>query len=373
MSDINLGATVARLRKREGLTQADLAAHLDVTKAAVSKWELGQSLPDMAQMPRIASFFSVTIDELFDYRPQMSESQVKELAARLSGMLGNDPEAVIDECRRFIKEYYSCWPLVIMLSNLMYAAAVHANPAEPDPAVVAESTGYFEHVAAHADNVELVRAAKFVIAGMAMAQRRYEEAIERFEELKPAQPLEIEASLASSYQMIGQTEKAIEINQEHLYWSISGVMNSCTALLPLCGDDVQRLETLVRATASTIDAFGLSELSPAHELSFHFNAASAYKGLGDLDKAYAHLDRYAQLAVRADDLFALDIEGGILFDRLDHLFHPKADDADRTYLENTMTGLGKLGLMQMLSSSPVWADAHDDPRYQAVIANIEAA
>ncbi|WP_139650532.1 helix-turn-helix domain-containing protein [Raoultibacter phocaeensis] len=373
MNDINLGTTIARLRKQGGLTQNDLAEHLGVTKAAVSKWEVGQSLPDVAQLPRIAAFFSVTIDELFDYRPQMSEARVKEVAVRLSNMLGDDPDAVIVECRRYIKEYYSCWSLVVMLSNLMYTAAVHVSPVEPDPAIIDETMGYYEHVAAHSDNVELIRAAKFVIAGMAMAQKRYEEAIERFEELKPAQPLEIESSLASSYQMIGETEKAIEINQEHLYWSIFGVVNSCTALLSLCGNDGERLEILIHATESVIDAFGLSETSPAHELSFHFNAATAYKELGDLDEAYACLDRYAELAARADEMFAVDLEPGALFDRLDHLFRPDADDADRIYLENTMAGLGKIGLVQMLAFSPSWADAHDDPRYQAVLAKIEAA
>lgn len=52
---VNIGRTVARERRRRGVTQEELAAHLGVSKAAVSKWELGQSLPDGFARSRSAS------------------------------------------------------------------------------------------------------------------------------------------------------------------------------------------------------------------------------------------------------------------------------------------------------------------------------
>ncbi len=58
---INIGRTIARERRRAGITQEALAEHLGVSKAAVSKWELGQSLPDMGLLPRIAAYFSLTM------------------------------------------------------------------------------------------------------------------------------------------------------------------------------------------------------------------------------------------------------------------------------------------------------------------------
>ena len=48
---VNIGRTIARERRRRGLTQEALAEHLGVSKAAVSKWELAQSLPDVALLP----------------------------------------------------------------------------------------------------------------------------------------------------------------------------------------------------------------------------------------------------------------------------------------------------------------------------------
>ncbi|MEF9925743.1 MAG: helix-turn-helix transcriptional regulator [Raoultibacter sp.] len=47
MDAINIGAVIARCRKKWGITQDEVAQHLGVSKAAVSKWEMGQSLPDV--------------------------------------------------------------------------------------------------------------------------------------------------------------------------------------------------------------------------------------------------------------------------------------------------------------------------------------
>lgn len=52
------------LRKQKGLTQEELAASLYVSRTAVSKWESGRGYPNIESLKAIASFFSVTIDEL---------------------------------------------------------------------------------------------------------------------------------------------------------------------------------------------------------------------------------------------------------------------------------------------------------------------
>ncbi|MDF2539052.1 MAG: hypothetical protein K0S76_2073 [Herbinix sp.] len=61
----NIRNNVQRLRKERNVTQDVLAAALEISVQAVSKWETGTSLPDIMQLPRIARFFGVTIDYLF--------------------------------------------------------------------------------------------------------------------------------------------------------------------------------------------------------------------------------------------------------------------------------------------------------------------
>ena len=52
------------LRKQKGLTQEQLAEHLYVSRAAISKWESGRGYPNIDSLKAIAAFYSITIDEL---------------------------------------------------------------------------------------------------------------------------------------------------------------------------------------------------------------------------------------------------------------------------------------------------------------------
>ena len=57
-------------RKKLGLTQEGLAQQLGVTNQAVSKWESGQSCPDITLLPAIADLFGISIDALFGREPK---------------------------------------------------------------------------------------------------------------------------------------------------------------------------------------------------------------------------------------------------------------------------------------------------------------
>lgn len=59
-----LGANIVAYRKRSGLTQARLAEQLNYSDKAVSKWERGESIPDVLTLIQLAEVFEITVDEL---------------------------------------------------------------------------------------------------------------------------------------------------------------------------------------------------------------------------------------------------------------------------------------------------------------------
>lgn len=67
-----IGRQIAKLRKENNITQEELAKNLDVSAQAVSKWENGGA-PDVEMMPRIADYFDVSIDYLFDRKMAKEE------------------------------------------------------------------------------------------------------------------------------------------------------------------------------------------------------------------------------------------------------------------------------------------------------------
>lgn len=52
------------LRKTKGLSQEELANKLNVSRQTVSKWELGDSTPDMEKLTAISDLFEISLDEL---------------------------------------------------------------------------------------------------------------------------------------------------------------------------------------------------------------------------------------------------------------------------------------------------------------------
>ncbi|MEK3732659.1 methyltransferase domain-containing protein [Paenibacillus sp. FSL M8-0334] len=67
MNHHKLSQNIYRYRKEQGLTQERLAQQLGVTFQAVSKWENGQSLPDVSLLPELSRQLAVSMDRLFGY------------------------------------------------------------------------------------------------------------------------------------------------------------------------------------------------------------------------------------------------------------------------------------------------------------------
>ena len=89
----NLAVNLTQYRKNAGFTQAELAEKLNYSDKAVSKWERGESVPDLYVLKQIADFYGVTIDILISEptgakpKPTYSKSKVRTIVAVCSTML----------------------------------------------------------------------------------------------------------------------------------------------------------------------------------------------------------------------------------------------------------------------------------------------
>ena len=61
-----IGANIAMQRKRVGLTQAGLAEKLNYSDKAVSKWERGESMPDVLTLMQLAQLFDISVGDLLE-------------------------------------------------------------------------------------------------------------------------------------------------------------------------------------------------------------------------------------------------------------------------------------------------------------------
>lgn len=63
---MNLGKKIAELRKNNNLSQEELAEKVGVARQTISKWEIGDTTPDINQVKIISKIFNISIDELVD-------------------------------------------------------------------------------------------------------------------------------------------------------------------------------------------------------------------------------------------------------------------------------------------------------------------
>ena len=61
-----------QLRKINSMSQEELAGQLGISRQTLSKWETGESVPDIEKCSLLADIFNVTLDQLVNYEPAVS-------------------------------------------------------------------------------------------------------------------------------------------------------------------------------------------------------------------------------------------------------------------------------------------------------------
>lgn len=119
MDELGLGRRIAEARRPSGLTQEEVAAHLGVTKAAVTKWERGRSVPDLALAPKLAALLALSVDELIGYEPQMPQERIDTTCAALLARFEEDSAAALEAACAEAVRWWSCPALLPALGMLL--------------------------------------------------------------------------------------------------------------------------------------------------------------------------------------------------------------------------------------------------------------
>ena len=74
---ISIGQNIRYLRLRRKLTQKDFGKKLNVSEAAISRWENDVCYPDITLLPEIANILGTNIDTIFYYKHEITNTLVK--------------------------------------------------------------------------------------------------------------------------------------------------------------------------------------------------------------------------------------------------------------------------------------------------------
>lgn len=120
MKTNEIGITLKRLRKARNITQEKLAEHLNISFQSVSKWENGITMPDIIMLPSIASYFGVSIDELFSFNLKEEEEKIQKICNDAYQFRQNKPQKAEEILKQGLKQFPNN---EILLNNLLYVVA----------------------------------------------------------------------------------------------------------------------------------------------------------------------------------------------------------------------------------------------------------
>ncbi|MBM6816531.1 helix-turn-helix domain-containing protein [Olsenella uli] len=376
---INIGRTIARERRRRGVTQETLAAHLSVSKAAVSKWELGQSLPDVSLLPRIAAYFSLSLDELFDWRDELTQEESAALYAEVYALGEKDLAAAHERLRELAAAHYSDVNLLLMLASLLTVwAAGMATPFAPagekDGALEAaaltdEALALLDRVLELSTDPSTLYLAQQQKATTLFQAERHEEAAALLEPLVRRQDAGAPTMLlASAYRKLGRDDDALDLLQAERLRAASFVLSSLMQEVGMRGD-AAFARAAGDAAEAVFAALGMGAVNPFFSATMAFEVAETLRRAGEKDEALAALARAVD-AVAADPA-GPDPSDSPLWDRMAGRLDPaRAGEAWAEHKARQLDDLRRALLQQAAErvTSPEWRDlAGDDPRYQEIV------
>ena len=348
----SMGKRIQRLRKTRELTQEQAAAALGVTAAAVSKWETDAACPDVAMLAPLARLLKVTVDELLDFRPVLTQEEIPAALAESRRLF---EEKRTGEARMaaqaLLREYPGDLDLRFHTASLFMAYLASAA----DEAEVREQgrqAAELLEACRESDRQALRDAACFMLANLYNMLEDPDRAMKAAGEL-PQPELNTRLVRANILLEKGEIKAAEREQQLGLY---SAGRDVCLHLMGLAaiadrnGDSERGLALLDKALA--VDELLETKRVGGMESSLRLLRAGRLCTLGRLEEARQELERYVDVILRVAEMAAGPVRQGTgLYSRTE--LRPSA--VSRAFFLNTIRrALEECEEFHPLRDTPAW-------------------
>ncbi len=296
MDNIRLTENLMTLRKSKKITQEQVADFCGVTKASVSKWETGQTLPDILLLPRLAAFFDVSIDELMGYEMHLTIEQIHKIYEELAMSFATEGfDVTMKQCRGFVKQYYSCYDLLEKIILLWISHEMLAG--EKRNELLNEARALCEHILTNCRNISLCNDVLFLQAIVDLLLGHPEQVVEALEDMNDPRRLSVQSEevLLGAYIEMGMLEKGNDFAQMSMYLHILMLVIDATRFLVLNKESLKKCEETQRRVEKVIELYNLKEINFHFVALFMYQMADIYCYHGKKEKAIEQLTRYVEL------------------------------------------------------------------------------
>jgi len=310
---LKIGENILQKRKERGITQEELAEFMMVTKASVSKWETGQSYPDILLLPKLATFFNISVDELIGYDPDLSSAQIQKFYIDLENRVPDaGMDSIVEDIKIKIKQYYSCVELLYYMALFILNHCDLATDTTKTEEYLEYANNILKRVCEDSKDSILKDKSLSLRAACLISLGKSEEALNI---LPSSDMLSIskDCLVASAYL---KTKKENEVDQKlqvMIYKNITDLITLIMMKSSLQNDDW--VETLERVE-DLIETFNLTEINISIVLNFYLSLATHYIEDNNIKLASQYVEKLLNLLIESKEK-TFKIRGDEYFNQID--------------------------------------------------------
>ncbi|MEC1179148.1 helix-turn-helix transcriptional regulator [Metasolibacillus meyeri] len=313
MEHFQFATKLAAKRKELGVTQEQVAQYVGVSKAAVSKWEKGQSYPDITLLPKLATYFNMTIDALLGYEPQMTTAHMRKIYAELAEKFSEQHFAEVQqEMETLLAEYYACFPFLLQMAQLYLN---YYKGADEPVAILQRVDELCQRIIENCGDVKVIYEAEMLQAYAKLEQGQFEQVLEILGEEARMQ-YGVEHLISMALAMRGDHNKAKEILQVSMYQHMLGTISSATNSLQYEMSNASYFDATVQRVEAMLQLFSIGKLNMNAGLVFYLQAAAGYAQQQRQQEAVALLKKYCEVCLNIK--FPIELRGDSYFYLLDN-------------------------------------------------------
>ncbi len=322
MNSLHLAENMVKLRRKKGVTQEELADFIGVTKASVSKWENGQSMPDIILLPQLATYYDITVDELLGYEPQLSKEQIQKVYKELAEAFATESfEEAFQKSELLVKRYYSCYSFLAQICVLWTNHYMMAGNGEAQQKILSRIVELCEHILKNCKNTAICSDVMVMKAVIDMQCGKPEKVVEALEELLNPKALanQSDGILIQAYRMLGNAEMADSYAQASMFLHLLMLVGGASNYLSMHAGEKELCEETIRRIDAVMEVYHFSSLHQNVAASYHYQTAVIMCQQGETEKA---LNRLQLFAKAVSELLEMEqvLHGDAYFTKLDSLF-----------------------------------------------------
>ena len=256
-----IGEVIRQRRLVLNMTQAELAERTGVSAPAVNKWEKGMSCPDVMILPVLARVLKMDMNDLFDFRKEMSVEELSDFIGELRASLPSSTvEELYDTIRSKTREYPGDAKLFFNCAGILNYAVFIKNQLND------ENAGMIEELLKEAEAADPAYhdAVNEMRLSMDLVLERYDQAEAILQKLhRPSVDLDMVRSQILSEK--GKPEEAMQVITRSVYGSVNEILSrvqKLRALADQCGNEKIRDEasSVIRQLRKVFDLWEFYEI-----------------------------------------------------------------------------------------------------------------